>query len=343
MLLATHGRSLWILDDITPIQRAAEAARTSAYLFDIRPATQFSPSNEYANYHGDRRFWGQNPEFGAFISYYLRDAAKDLRITIRAANGAAVREMSADDLKNAASAGLNRTYWDLRHQPVEAPRGGGRLGGPGGGFPGAGGSPGPFVLPGTYKLTLTVNGTEAGTRTVRVLGDPAARVTEADRKLLHGTLLSLHEAQRSMNEASAAVAAANEQVVAVQNALKAVSNPPAAITTATEALVKRLAGFTRQLSGGGGRGGGRGEGGEEQPVRAVVTGAKSQIMSSSSPPTAYQAKAATEGLRQYATLVKDLNDTVTTALPALYKMLSDNKIAVPAMKPITPVKLPASF
>ena len=40
MILATHGRSIWILDDATPIQQAAEALRTDAFLFDIRPAMQ---------------------------------------------------------------------------------------------------------------------------------------------------------------------------------------------------------------------------------------------------------------------------------------------------------------
>src|SRR5262249_899302 len=65
MLLATHGRSIWILDDISTIQHAAEAVKTSSYLFDMRPATAFPTSYERANYPGDRRFWGQNPEFGA--------------------------------------------------------------------------------------------------------------------------------------------------------------------------------------------------------------------------------------------------------------------------------------
>ncbi len=56
LLLATHGRSIWILDNLAPIQQAEEALRTQAYLFDMSPALQFIPSNEHANYPGDRRF-----------------------------------------------------------------------------------------------------------------------------------------------------------------------------------------------------------------------------------------------------------------------------------------------
>ena len=44
MLLATHGRSIWILDDLTPIQKASEAITTEAYLFDARPGMQLNPA-----------------------------------------------------------------------------------------------------------------------------------------------------------------------------------------------------------------------------------------------------------------------------------------------------------
>src|SRR5262245_3712888 len=204
MLLATHGRSIWILDDITPIQQAAEAAKTSAFLFQPMPAAAFNPSGDFASYHGDRRFWGQNPEFGASISYYLNEASRNLKLTIRDAAGSVVRELSNDDLRNGRAAGVNRVYWDLRHQPVEAvrvrPQGGAPAaaptGGCGGGF-GGGASAGPFVMPGEYRITLSVEGRDVGTRTVRVDGDPLIKITEADRKTQHDTALGLHELLRS--------------------------------------------------------------------------------------------------------------------------------------------------
>jgi photosystem II stability/assembly factor-like uncharacterized protein len=349
MLLATHGRSLWILDDIAPIQEAAEAMKTSAHLFDIPPAVQFNPSNDYASYPGDRRFWGQNPEFGAAISYYLKDAAKDIRLTIRAAGGTVVREMSGDDLTRARSAGLNRVYWDLRHQPLEPPRGrsGQRAGGPGGGGfggggAGGGGSPGPFVLPGEYRVTLTVDGQEVASHPVLVQGDPLIKISNADRKLQHDTALTLHELQRSMNEASAAVSAATDQIRAVQDLLKTVANPPSAVIRATDFLAGRLAGIGQSLGAGGQPAGGRGRGGGgAQPMGNQLSSAKSQIMGWTAAPSAQQVQLAREIREQLIKLITDLNDAITTAIPALYKTLSDNKIQPPPLKPIPPVKVPA--
>ena len=78
MILATHGRSIWILDDATPIQQAAEAMETDAFLFDMRPAMQFNPAND-RGFVTDKPFRGKNPTFGAPISYYLKGAVEERR------------------------------------------------------------------------------------------------------------------------------------------------------------------------------------------------------------------------------------------------------------------------
>ena len=350
MLLATHGRSIWILDDITPIQQAAEAAKAAAYLFDIRrPAVEFSPTNEHANYPGDRRFYGQNPEFGAGISYCLNVGPKDIRLAIRNAGGAVVREMSADDLKNYRSLGLNRVRWDLRHQPMEAARGqSGR--GFGGGGPGGGGTAGPFVLPGDYKVTLTVDGDDVGSRSFRVLADPLITISDADRKVHHDVALLLHELPRSINEAAAAIGAAGDQVRAVQDLLKPLPNPPTAVAAAADTLAKRLAELAQQFSAGaqpaGGRGmGGRGAGGADaggsgaQRIRTQAAALKSQIMAWTSRPNASQIQLARDTREELARMIADVNVALTRSLPALLKLLSDNNLNLPAMKPIPPIKL----
>ena len=78
MLLATHGRSIWILDDLTPIQKASEAITTEAYLFDARPGMQLNPAEFRPPFGGpgDRRFWGKNPEIGIALSYYLQTPSR---------------------------------------------------------------------------------------------------------------------------------------------------------------------------------------------------------------------------------------------------------------------------
>ena len=63
MILATHGRSLWILDDATPLQQLGEARKTDAFLFDMRQAMQFIPAND-RGFVTDKPFRGKNPTFG---------------------------------------------------------------------------------------------------------------------------------------------------------------------------------------------------------------------------------------------------------------------------------------
>ena len=73
MIVATHERSIWILDDATPVQQLQEAQKSAAHLFDLRPAMQFNPAND-RGFLADKGFWGKNPTYGAPISYYLASA-----------------------------------------------------------------------------------------------------------------------------------------------------------------------------------------------------------------------------------------------------------------------------
>ena len=336
MLLATHGRSLWILDEIAPIQEAAAALSAAAYLFDSGPALEFTLTNDHANYPGDRRFWGQNPEFGAAISYYLKDAPKDIQLTIKDARGAVVRELSGDDLKSVRGAGLNRFYWDLRHQPIDAPRGG-RGGGPSGG---GGGSAGPFVLPADYHVTLAVDGREAGTRTIRVLGDPEAVISGADRKAQHDTALMLHELQRTMGEADRVISAANDQVRAIQDLLKGAAAPVPAVAAAAAAATTGLADLARQLGSGASPGGGRGGAPAGPPtVRSRVSATKTQIVGWTARPTAAQIRTARSSRDEVARILGDLNRLTASTIPALYKAAVDGNLKPPPPTPIPQVRL----
>ena len=141
LIVGTHGRSIWILDDITPLQQMTDAVTTAdAHLFDVRQATAWANDITKASGLGaDKHFRGQNPQGGTAISYYLKAASTgDVKITISDAGGRVVREM--DGTKEA---GLNRVQWNLGPTPVLTGRGGG------GGFGGRGGRGGrgvPFIV-----------------------------------------------------------------------------------------------------------------------------------------------------------------------------------------------------
>jgi photosystem II stability/assembly factor-like uncharacterized protein len=170
LIVGTHGRSIWIIDDITPLQQMTDAiAAADAHLFEVRKATAWAPDITKANGLGaDKHFRGPNPPGGTAISYYLKAAATgDVKISIIDATGRVVREM--DGTKEA---GLNRVLWNLAPTPVLSGRGAAGAGGRGG----RGGRGIPFVVaptavePGTYVVKLAVGGKDLMT-TVHVEAD----------------------------------------------------------------------------------------------------------------------------------------------------------------------------
>jgi photosystem II stability/assembly factor-like uncharacterized protein len=347
MILATHGRSIWILDDATPIQQSAEAMRADAFLFDMRPAIQFNPANN-RGFVTDKPFRGRNPTFGAGISYYFKAAPKEVSLRIRDGAGTVIREISGNDTRNARNTGINRVYWDLRHQPLPptaAPQAGGPGGGGGGGggFGGAAGNNGPFVLPGEYRVTLVVDKNEVATKPVRVIGDTAVQMTDADRRTWHDTALQLHRLQEQANEAADTVTQLGTQYQALEGLLKLAASTPAEAKSAVEAAGKQLADLRRRLGvaapgqpAGAGFGGGAGFGAQQQNVRGQIGQTKGQIMSSHSLPSEQQMRVLTDGRGDLAKVVQETNALIT-AMPGLFDKIGASGLKPAALKPLRPV------
>jgi hypothetical protein len=339
MIVATHGRSIWILDDITPLQQQAEAMRTDAFLFDMRGAMQFNQAND-RGFVANKPFFGKNPAYGAAISYYLSKPQTNVALRIRDAAGTQVREITGDDLGEARGAGINRVYWDLRHQPLTPlagqPAGGGGGGG-GGGF-GGGGNNGPNVLAGDYRVTLVVDGRDVATKTVHVSGDTDMPMTDAERRTWHDTALNLHALQRVANSAAEAVNQLAMQVSAVEALLKSASNAPAsakaAVTDANTKLadLRRRLGLNQQQGGGGGGG----FGGQQGNVRGQLGQVKGQVMNSTSMPTAQQIRQAGELREDTEKVVADTNALIA-AVPAIYDALGASGVKPAALKPVGPL------
>jgi photosystem II stability/assembly factor-like uncharacterized protein len=145
LILGTHGRGAWILDNITPLQQLAQAIASDAYLFDIRPAMRHSVWGKDAAL-GQKTFTAPNPPYGATIDYYLKaDTSEPVMATVADKSGKTIRTIR--NLPN--KAGVNRVMWDLRYDgPRTTPAllpgagagaGGGRFGAGGGGRGGGGG------------------------------------------------------------------------------------------------------------------------------------------------------------------------------------------------------------
>jgi hypothetical protein len=128
LIVATHGRSIWIIDDITPLQQlTVNAQNADAFVFDVRPATAWVNDVQKAVLvAGAKVFRGQNPPQGTAISYWLKSVpAGDVKIAISDITGREVRTL--DGTKNA---GLNRVQWNLAANAQGRGRGGFGFGGP---------------------------------------------------------------------------------------------------------------------------------------------------------------------------------------------------------------------
>jgi photosystem II stability/assembly factor-like uncharacterized protein len=157
LIIGTHGRSIWILDDMSALQQLTdEAMKADVTLFAPRPGVAWrNDITQSITVGGNKHFRGENPQPGTAISYYLKSApAGDVKLTITDVTGRVVREMAGTK-----DAGLNRVQWNLRGNPLAGGGGRGAGGGQAGGGGGRGGfGGGPAVEPGTYLLKLTVGG-----------------------------------------------------------------------------------------------------------------------------------------------------------------------------------------
>jgi hypothetical protein len=118
LVIGTYGRGFWILDDLGPLQRLTPSVlAANAHLFAPRPAYRWRqiPGNYSV---GDDMSAGQNPPYGAGINYWVKTApANPVRIEILDSTRKVLRTM-----RDSATAGLNRVYWDLRNDTTRSAR-----------------------------------------------------------------------------------------------------------------------------------------------------------------------------------------------------------------------------
>jgi photosystem II stability/assembly factor-like uncharacterized protein len=184
LVVATHGRSFWVLDDITPLRQAnAQSAQQDAILY----APQVALRLHYPTDIDKRQPVGENPPAGAIINYFLKAAAKDeVTLDILDAQGKLVRHLSSKEKKVndqppewpdqvetprviPAAEGMNRFAWDLHYDdPIQTP----------GAFYAGEGPRGALALPGDYQVKMTVAG-KTQTAPLHLAIDPRIKDAEA--------------------------------------------------------------------------------------------------------------------------------------------------------------------
>jgi photosystem II stability/assembly factor-like uncharacterized protein len=194
LIVATHGRGFWVLDDIGALRQVnADVAGANAHLFKPADAIIVPPASDEGTPTQKDEAMAENPPIGAIVDYYLKSAAGGpVTIEILNGSGGVVRHVSSADPQTpvepntlvvnavwqraqeppSAAAGMHRYVWDFRPDP---PAGGGRgRGGRGGGGGGGGRGGPPPVAPGNYSVRLTVNG-QSFTQPLVVKPDPRER------------------------------------------------------------------------------------------------------------------------------------------------------------------------
>ena len=197
LVLGTHGRSIWILDDLTALAEWSPATAGTPHLFSIRPATIFQYWKD-TSYRGQGAFAGENPPFGAILSYYLPKAARSVTLTVADASGSVVRRLGGPGVGGV----MHRVAWDLRHEPPASLGAAGIEAGNEGEAAGAlpvlaqpVGPRGTFVSPGTFTVTLNADGATS-TQQVVVKPDPLMPVTEAQYREREAFLVALSGLQQ---------------------------------------------------------------------------------------------------------------------------------------------------
>jgi len=237
LVLATHGRSIWVLDDLSPLERASENILTSdIHLFDVAPATHFRLYERKGN-TGHKWYAAPNPPYGAVINYYVKDKPKDeVKLTITDQSGAVLR-----DLKGPKEAGLNRIVWDLRLNPPALPQEGQ---GGGGGFFGA--PRGPRVQPGVYTVKVSA-GDKTASGNVTVQEDPRIQIVEADRGKLNEAIAKTYALQKSAEAARKTMTSLKTQIASLQTSLKDNSEVSKPVNDAVQKVSDGLAAIQKKL------------------------------------------------------------------------------------------------
>lgn len=192
LVLATHGRGIWIIDNIAPLRSLTPDLMTKeAALIEGRPAVQyFNASGGWAE--GDETFTGPSRPSDAPIDYYQkgRHMFGDLKIEIFDENGKLV-----DTVAGSKHRGLNRATWSMRLKPPTVPPAASAL------FSAA---QGPRVLPGTYTVKMT-KGDNVYTESLKVVLDPRATYSVDDRKQQYELAMRLYRMLGHMSYAVAVI------------------------------------------------------------------------------------------------------------------------------------------
>jgi photosystem II stability/assembly factor-like uncharacterized protein len=198
LILATHGRGILIIDDITPLRQITpKVLESAATIFESRPSLITIPASAQ-DFPGDADFVGANPTENATITYYLKDrhVFGDMKIEVYNPEGKLIQTLPAGKRR-----GINRVTWAMRQKPPKVPPSP-NLAGPA--------LFGPMVPEGVYMVKL-IKDKETFTGQIKVIADPKSPHTPSDRALQQQTVRKLYQMQERLAFVDDVVTGARDQ------------------------------------------------------------------------------------------------------------------------------------
>jgi photosystem II stability/assembly factor-like uncharacterized protein len=311
LILATHGRGIWIIDDISSLRALTpQSMNEEAAFLPVPDAVQWMETSGGWP-QGDATYTGPQRSTNAFVPYYqkTRHIFGDLKIEVFDEEGKYV-----DTLTSSKHRGVNRAEWTMHLKPPKVPPAASAL---------FAASVGPRVLPGTYTVKMT-KGDKQYTTKINVVLDPRAKFTLEDRKAQYDLAVKLGGMLNHMSWAVDSIVGVRDQAKADASKLK--ENDPLhqkllSLADASDAIRSKIV-ATKE--------GGMITG--EERLREYLGEVYGGVTSYEGRPTEEQV-ARTEVLgRELEDVIKEFNNLTASQLPVLNKQLSAKKLGA-----ITPV------
>lgn len=257
LIAATHGRSFWVIDDISVLRELSSATMAErAHLFTPRAAYRINWGGGYGGGGGGAPV-GANPANGAIVYYWLKSPAGKVTIEFKDSTGRTVRTFSSDTAGTGAAGapaggrrsvaadaaptnkvGMNTFSWNLREGDATT-------------FNGmimwAGVTNGPLVLPGNYRVRLLVDGAAVGESKLLVQKDPRSDATAADLVAQYKMLMQIRDRTTDANDAVRTVRYVRSQAVSRATQVGADSAQYAQLMKSLDAKISEMEGQIYQV------------------------------------------------------------------------------------------------
>ena len=315
LIIGTHGRGIWIMDDISPLQQLGAPVIASAlHAFPVGDAIAYTMYRPQGWTPG---IWvADNPAPGAAIQYWVGESATrpivdgaengdggaaqepsdSVEITIVDGSGSPVRSLTGS-----SQWGVQAVQWDLRIDPPYAAEGGNQ-----GGF---GGPPsGPVVLPGSYTARVAINGHTSETA-IEVRLDPRVEIAQSDLMTRQEHLMEAYHLAKPLYEAGQAVSRVRGQLQEAKGLLADQDDAPSALGEEVDALLAELEEVNEELG----------------EVRGDMRGASS-AQGVYGAPTADQIWQLDQAWEAAPGIIQRINAIVSDRMPALNRQLDEANV-----------------